>query len=126
MSKDNARNDNVRNEDHWFELIQIRDTFVLCGWEHNQAILILENRGQHAENVEVRYQESQHPTTKLLKFPKQLPPDEPQKGHLPEGFERWEELHFNVGQNPRKPVPIADLITVLKKPHDKIKRKKKA
>ncbi len=125
MNENNARSDSIGNENNWSEVGQIGDIFISFGWENYRTILILENRGDHKEGVEIRYQESQHPSTKLLNFFKQLPLDEPQKVPLPTQFEHWEKLHFNVGQNTPWSVPIKDLIIVLQKPRDQAKRQGK-
>lgn len=122
MNENKAKNDNVGNEDNWSELRQIGDIFISCGWENNQAILILENKGQNEEDIEIRYQESLHPTTKPLKFFEQLPPGKPQTVQLPTRFEHWEELRFvGIMKNPSRSVPITDLIAALKELRDEIK-----
>ena len=127
MSEDNAKSEGVENEDNRSELNQIGDIFISCGWENNQAILILENQGQNEEVIEVRYQESRHPTTKPLEHFTQLPPNKPQRVQLPIGFEHWEKLHFvGIGKNTPRSVPIAYLIEVLKELCDEVKRKNRA
>lgn len=125
MNEDNVRSDSIGNENNWSKVGQIGDIFISFGWENDRTILILENRGDYKEGVEVRYQESQHPSTKLLDFFKQLPLDKPQRVPLPAQFEYWEKLHFNVGQNTPWSVPIKDLIIVLRKPPDQVKRQGK-
>ena len=126
MSEDNAKSDNVGNEDNWSKLIHIGDIFISCGWENNQAILILDNQGQNEEGIDVLYQESRHPTTKPLKLFDQLPPNKPQRVRLLTGFDQWEKLHFvGIGKNTRQPVPIADLISVLKELRNEVKNQEK-
>ena len=121
MSGDNVKNESVRSKDNWAELGQIGDIFISCGWENNQAILILKNQGQNEESVEVRYQESRQSYTEPLKFFKHLPLDNAQRVPLPAGFEHGEKLHFNVGQSPRNSIYIKDLIAALNKSRDAVK-----
>ena len=119
--------DNAKNEDNWSKLSQIGDIFISCGWENNQAILILENQGQNEEGIDVLYQESRHPTTKPLKLFNQLPPNKPQGVQLSTGFEHWEKLHFvRIGKNPPQLVPIAHLIAVLQELCDGVKNQGKS
>lgn len=126
MSEDNAKSDSVENKDNWSELRQIGDVFISCGRENNQVILILENQGQNEEDIEVRYQESQHPITKPLESFDQMSPDKPQRVQLPTGFEHWEKLHFNIGENAGGEAPIASLIAALKEPRDEVKSENQA
>ena len=121
MSEENIKSESVRNKDNWAKLGQIGDIFILCGWENNQAILILKNQGQNEESVEVRYQESRQSYTEPLKFFKHLSLDNAQRVPLPAGFEHGEKLHFNVGQSPRNSIYIKDLIAALNKSRDAVK-----
>lgn len=126
MSENHVRSGSVRNEDNWSKLRRIGDIFISCGQENNQVILILENQGQNEEGIEIGYQESEHPTTKPLKFFKQLPPNKPQKVPLPIGFKQWGKLRFvHIGKNTSLLVPIADLITALKELSNEAKNQEK-
>ena len=121
MSEDNVKSESVRSKDNWAELRLVGDIFISCGWENNQAILILENQGENIKSIEVRYQESRHRTTESLKIFNQLPSNELRRMQLPTGFEHWEKLHFHIGQNKRFSIYIKDLIAAVKKPRDAVK-----
>lgn len=124
MSEGKARNDSVRNTDNWFEVGKIGDIVISLEWEDGQAILILENRGHHKEDVEVHYQKSRQRYVELLKFFKQLPLHNAQKVPLPTGFEHGEKLHFSVGQSPRCSIDIKNLMVNLRKHRDAVKNQR--
>ena len=101
------------------EPAQIGDIFVSPSWENNQAVLILNNRGQNKERIDIHYQEFGNPSLKPCKVI-WLPCGSEWDFVLPQGFDAWEKLCFRVGEKEAKLS-----IVKLKEALDKIEKQAK-
>ena len=97
----------------------IESISISTGWENDQAILVLNNRGQNKEVIDLLCLEpgSSHSVSwKNL----QLPFGHQRKVKLPEGFERWERFGFRIGEN-RLLAPVTGLKELLDKAKKQMK-----
>ena len=77
------------------ELIQIRNIFIIAEFGNENVCLILENRDEKAQSIDLFYEESREPGEKPLKY-FELPSARSEKVPLPKGFEEWEKLCFRI------------------------------
>ena len=68
---------------------------VITEYENGDVYLILDNRDEKAISITISYAESDKSITKPLEH-FELSGDSPRKVSLPKGFEKWEELEFDV------------------------------
>ena len=96
----------------------IENIFVTAEYENGNVCLVLDNKDEKAKSISIFYKESHKPgIEKPLEKEFELPSDSQQKVPLPEGFEKWKELYFHVGEETRS-IPN----TSLKKLSDEAKR----
>ena len=77
------------------ELIQIGNIFIIAEFGNENVCLILKNRDEKAQLIDLFYEESRKPGEKPLKY-LELPSDRSEKVPLPKGFEEWEKLCFRI------------------------------
>ena len=65
-------------------------------YEYGNVCLILDNRDEKAKSITISYEESHKPGIKTLEHFERLSYGQ-QKVPLPEGFEKWKKLEFQVG-----------------------------
>ena len=92
------------------EPAQIGDIFVSPSWQNNQAVLILNNRGQNQEQIDIRYQQLGKLNRSWKHF--QLLAGDSRTVKLPEGFEKCEKFYFRIGEK-EWPNSIDDLRKLL-------------
>ena len=92
---------------------------ISTGWENDQAILVLNNRGQNSEVIDFLCLESGSSHSVSWKN-LQLPFGHQQKVKLPEEFERWERFGFRIRDN-RLLAPVTDLKELLDKAKKQMK-----
>ena len=103
--------ESIGGQEDLSEPAQIGDIFVSPSWQNNQAVLILNNRGQNEERINILYQEFGNPALKPCEGTR-LPCGSEWPFVLPQGFEDWEKLCFHVGAKEAK-LSIAKLKEVL-------------
>ena len=101
------------------EVATIGSVSISTGWENDQAILVLNNRGQNREVIDFLCLESGSSHSVSWKN-LQLPFGHQRKVKLPEGFERWERFGFHIGEK-RLLAPATDLRRLLDKAKNQMK-----
>ena len=101
------------------EVATIGSVSISTGWENDQAILVLNNRGQNGEVIDFLCLESGSSHSVSWKN-LQLPFGHQRKVKLPEGFERWERFGFHIGEK-RLLAPATDLRRLLDKAKNQMK-----
>ena len=86
----------IKNRDSSPNPAQMGRIFISAKCRNSQVILILDNRGETVETIDICYKESGK-VPKELRKELQIPYGNPQKVPLPKGFEKWERLSFQVG-----------------------------
>ena len=90
------RTTDMKNRDSSPNPAQIGNIFISSECRNDQVILILDNRGENVEIIDIYYKESGK-VPKELRKGLQVPCNNPQKVPLLKGFEKWERLSFHVG-----------------------------
>ncbi len=83
---------------------------ISAGWEHEQAILVFNNRGQDRKYIDIRYQKLGKLNHSLKHF--QLLAGVSRTVKLPKGFEKYEKFYFRIGKK-EWPNSIDDLRKLL-------------
>ena len=112
------RTASIKDRDNSPNPAQIGNIFISNECESGQVILILDNRGETVETIDIYYKESGK-VPKELRKGLQVPCDNPQKVPLLKGFEKWERLSFQVGE---KTGNVSN--EILKKLADKAKKQR--
>ena len=86
---------------------QIKNIFVSTEFENEIVFLILDNRGESTESIDILYEEGNSPRRKTLEMFDLLCNSE-KKIQLPKGFEKWKNLILRVGREGGK-MPNASL-----------------
>ena len=80
----------------------IGNIFVTAEYENGNVCLVLDNKDEKAKSISIFYKESHKPgIEKPLEKEFELPSYSQQKVPLPEGFAKWKELYFHVGEETR-------------------------
>lgn len=87
---------NIKNRDNSPKPARIGNVFIFADYRNDQVILILDNRGENVETINIYYKEPGK-VPKELRKGLQVPCDNPQRVSLLKGFEKWERLSFHVG-----------------------------
>ena len=100
----------------------IGNIFVTAEYENENVCLILGNRDEKAESITIFYGESHKPGINTILGNFELLSDSQRKVPLPEGFEKWEKLDFEVGVENQVREKGSIPNTFLKKLSDETKR----
>ncbi|RKU37647.1 hypothetical protein C6495_01515 [Candidatus Poribacteria bacterium] len=92
------------------QVATIEHISISAGWEHEQAILVFDNRGQNKELIDIRYQESGKLNRSWKHF--QLLAGDSRTVELPGGFEKCEKFYCRIGKK-EWPNSIDDLRKLL-------------
>ena len=92
------------------QVATIEHISISAGWEHEQAILVFDNRGQNKERIDIRYQEYGKLNHSWEHF--QLLAGDSRTVELPGGFEKCEKFYFRIGEK-EWPNSIDDLRKLL-------------
>ena len=92
------------------QVATIEHISISAGWEHEQAILVFDNRGQDKKHIDIRYQTFGKLNRSLQHF--QLLAGDSRTVKLPEGFEKCEKFYFRIGEK-EWPNSIDDLRKLL-------------
>ena len=90
----------TQNRDSSSNQAQIGNIFIRHKCRSDQVILILDNRGENVETIDIYYKETGK-VQKELRGKFQVPCSDPQEVPLLKGFEKWERLSFQVGAETR-------------------------
>ena len=92
------------------QVATIEHISISAGWEHEQAILVFDNRGQDKKYIDIRYQTVGKLNRSREHF--QLLAGDSRTVKLPEGFEKCEKFYFRIGEK-EWPNSIDDLRKLL-------------
>ena len=116
MKQEKARNNSIENQKNLPELGHIGNISISCGWENDQTILILNNRGSKEEQIKIWYKEDNFGQWHQFKI-FQLSDGDEYILQLPKEYEVWKKLGFEVGTKRG-----SELVSNLKKLLDTVKR----
>ena len=92
------------------QVATIEHISISAGWEHEQAILVFDNRGQGKKYIDIRYQTFGKLNRSWKHF--QLLAGDSRTVELPEGFEKCEKFYFRIDEK-EWPNSIDDLRKLL-------------